>query len=198
MKRLVLDAGGVLYDEGFRPLLGSLAVSAGRPAEDGVDYYNTQLRRHLWRGCISVDEFWTRLSDFLPLTKEQLAELIENGAPGIFNPLDSLEKIEEWSEKAEVWILSNHRHEWLLPALEESGIRDYFDRIIISSSAGHMKPDLAIYEGLREGEPEEVMFVDDKAENLDAAREASAADKLVLADLEGNWISEVDTWLAGK
>lgn len=102
----------------------------------------------------------------------------------------------DWSQQADLWLLSNHRHEWVLPGLEMNGVAHRFSRLIVSSEVKAMKPDPVIYADLREGNPSEVCFVDDKQENLDAALAAGTVDVAVLADPECEWIRDVERWLA--
>lgn len=193
-KRLVLDVGGVLFGEGFRPLLGSLAEAGGYPAENGVAHYNQHLRPGLWRGGITVDQFWGSFGETFSIPEEELARLVSDGTPQIFQALPALDRLRDWAQRVELWILSNHRHEWLRPELERRGLDQVFDRIIISSEVGLMKPDKGIYATLRDGSPDQVLFVDDKDENIEAAFAIGAVDAAVLADRDGLWLTIVDGW----
>jgi HAD superfamily hydrolase (TIGR01493 family) len=82
-------------------------------------------------------------------------------------------------------VLSNHRHEWLVPACVEARLN--FDHIFVSSEIGAVKPDPKAWEivlryyGMA---PEDVLFVDDQQRNIDVA------DRLGLATLhaKGDWI----------
>lgn len=193
-KRLVLDAGGVLFAEGWREHLGSLAEAVGLPGSAMIEHYNGTLRNELWTGALSLEQFWAEVARHLGYDEQMSAALIERSAGAIFGELPALARLQSWAEAAdELWILSNHRHEWLRPAL--AGAEQLFERLIISSEVGLMKPEPAIYASLREGVPAEVLFVDDKLENLEAALAAGAVDIVVQADAGGEWIAAVDAWL---
>lgn len=189
--RLVLDAGGVLYAETFRRSLGELAKLHGGEPEQMIAHYEAQLRPGLWRGGISEDQFWHGVAQALgagepdPAWREYVLER--------FTELPAVDRVAWWSQRAELWILSNHRHEWLRDLLAASHITALFDRILISSEIGAMKPDPEAFRFLTEGDPERLLFVDDKQENLDAA--ALAGVPGLLADPDGRWHAQVDTWL---
>jgi HAD superfamily hydrolase (TIGR01509 family) len=71
-----------------------------------------------------------------------------------------------------VYGLSNDVGEWAPERRKLLGIDQYFDRWIISSEVGAPKPAPAIYQRLIEilpCSPEACVFVDDRAENLEAA-----------------------------
>jgi HAD superfamily hydrolase (TIGR01509 family) len=68
-------------------------------------------------------------------------------------------------------IASNHLsivHSWI----DNMGIKQYFHFILISADIGIGKPDKRFYEKLGHGlseKPENILFVDDNAENIEAA-----------------------------
>jgi putative hydrolase of the HAD superfamily len=190
--RLVLDAGGVLFGESFRPFLRELATENGRDADEMIGFYNSELRRPLWTGSHSEEDFWLRIADWLgvePQTETWRQRMLE----AIDLPLPVAASLERWADVAELWILSNHRHEWLAPLLAEAGFTPHFTRILVSSELGEMKPDPAIFERVVAGRPVRVLFVDDKQENLDAG--AAFGIEAQLAEAGGAWQDEVDDWL---
>lgn len=191
-KRLVLDAGGVLFGEKFRPFLRELAREGGADEEKVLEIYDTQLRKALWQGNFSVDEFWLRLGVAIGVPLDR--KTVEKRLYTRLRPLKTFDYLERWQKDAELWILSNHRHEWLRPQLKQYASDISFDRLIISSEVGRMKPDIGIYEDVTGGTEVEVLFVDDKQENLDTAERLGI--KTILADDEGSWQEKVDDWLA--
>lgn len=192
-KRLVLDAGGVLFDERFRPFLRELAVDNGVSPDEITALYNEHLRRRLWRGECTVDEFWLEVGQALGTTLDRVsveAELVKR-----LQPLKTLERLKCWATKADIWILSNHRHEWLRPLLRAHAGEVPFTRLLISSEVGKMKPDEDIYSELFEdADGLDILFVDDKQENLNTA--ARLGIPTLLADSDCRWHSIVDAWLA--
>lgn len=69
-------------------------------------------------------------------------------------------------------LLSNAAHEWLEMVLDDHGLWDRFDEVIISSKVGLIKPEPAMFEYLRDRLDvpyDQIVFVDDRAVNADAA-----------------------------
>jgi putative hydrolase of the HAD superfamily len=108
----------------------------------------------------------------------------------------SPQRVAGWAQGAEVWIISNHRHEWLLPALAAHGLDGVVDRIEVSSLSGRVKPDPGAWEVLlADGTPpDQVAVVDDQRANLEAA-EGLGITAIPAAD-DGAWPQALDAWLA--
>ena len=69
-----------------------------------------------------------------------------------------------------LWLLSNHRTEWLMPRLERFGLADRFERIYVSDAIGFVKPDPGAFRMARAAAGNRVVtYVDDKPENVAAA-----------------------------
>lgn len=84
-----------------------------------------------------------------------------------------LKKVRENGYKT--YILSNAPHE-IPPFLENNDLTQYFDGQIISAEEKVSKPDQGIYNLLLDRydlNPEESVFLDDKLENIEAAKEAN-------------------------
>ena len=118
---------------------------------------------------------------------------LDRRAQGLFTLLETTGKLADWAAVAELWLLSNHRHEWLRPVLEAEGLLPLFERVIISSEWSAMKPEPALYASLRDSPGVETLFVDDKQENLDVAERFGIG--TLLADADGHWVEQVDVWL---
>lgn len=86
-------------------------------------------------------------------------------------------------------ILSNHRTEWLLPALERFKLSA--PRVFVSDVLGSSKPSLACFVQCLElwgvSDASTVLFADDKLENVSAAR--SLGMHAIIADDRGEWVS---------
>jgi len=86
--------------------------------------------------------------------------------------IDFLETVK--SRGYELWCLSNDLSEWSKKLRARFGLISYFKGFVISGDVGSRKPDLAIYQHLINqvnAKPSDMIFVDDKAENLDVASE---------------------------
>jgi putative hydrolase of the HAD superfamily len=62
---------------------------------------------------------------------------------GVLYVLDELKK-----KGKKIYLLSNAQYYFTMPEIEELGIKDYFDGIVISSCEGYKKPNSKFYEAL--------------------------------------------------
>nr|WP_304150464.1 HAD-IA family hydrolase [Paenibacillus lautus] len=109
-------------------------------------------------------------------------------------PLPGLNYLAQWSEIADIHVLSNHCKEWLEPILEK--VEPYARSITISNQVGLRKPDLQIYKHVvKQFERSErtVVYVDDQQKNLKPAIDLGW--KTLLADPEHKWIDQVGPML---
>ncbi|MCU0306854.1 MAG: HAD-IA family hydrolase [Thermoleophilia bacterium] len=187
-RRLGLDLGGVL----IRPFLpGTAKRVARRTGRDRAEVralLGRDFRMPYFAGRLPEDAIWDRL-EIAPKAGRRLLRL---------DPLPAMGRLPEWAAMADIWIVSNHRHEWVDPVLAAEGVTDLAARILISSRTGLVKPDHAALEPLiADGtDPEDVLFVDDQARNVEAARDMGM--RAVLADDDGDWTLAVDAWLLGE
>jgi putative hydrolase of the HAD superfamily len=146
-------------------------------------------RDDYWGGRLPESAFWERLG--VPVPSDDDRPRILDLQPRI-DPA----RVAGWGEVADIWIISNHRHEWLEPVLRSTGLGDVVDRVVISSIGGHVKPDPAAWAVLlADGTPvDDVLVVDDQARNLEAAR--SLGITAVPATGDDAWCDAVDRFLA--
>jgi len=190
---LVLDAGGVILTNQMPQLYQDLAHAAVGTHAD-VEAAYLPLRVDLWAGALDEYQFWRLLLDDpgiatpIKWRQDRVAELIQ--------PLLPVDTLRAWATMAPVWVLSNHRSEWLLPALDRYGYAKYLSRVVVSDTAGLVKPDAACYRYLVEshvGPAGDILFVDDKARNLAPAKEHGVA--TLEADPDGSWAEQCSSWL---
>lgn len=86
--------------------------------------------------------------------------------------------------------LSNGTHEWTLQVIDDHGLRDLFDEIVLSADLGVVKPDPEIYYRTLDklgARPSETVFIDDRQPNVDAANKLEIAGVLFTntANLKG-------------
>jgi FMN phosphatase YigB (HAD superfamily) len=169
------------------PARAAVAVGAD-PEAVGALLTNDAFRRQYWSGDLPEDAFWQALGLSVPSPGERAAIL------GL-GPLIDPARVAAWREIADVWVISNHRHEWLLPVLAAHGFDAVVDRIEVSSMCRRVKPDPGAWAALlADGtHADRVAVVDDQARNLDAARGLGITAFAATGDLE--WADRLDAWL---
>ena len=166
MPCLVLDAMGVIFesaDDVGDLLIPFIAEKSGACDEAIIQaaYLDASL------GTIDADEFWNLVGVPADLEDEFLSRHSIN--TGVIELLD-------WSRNNEVpvWCLSNDVGRWSQKLRLRLNIEMYLEGSIISGDVGLRKPDRKIYEVLIQssGFPvEKILFVDDRQQNVLAARE---------------------------
>src|SRR5436190_8100325 len=170
---LILDFGEVLTRAQSGEAVVRLAALAGLPVDEFVARY--WRHRAEYDNGLAVGEYWRRVlerRDALPSTLA--GALIDADAAS-------------WTDyRTDVWDLAarfhagGHRTAMLSNGVREiigrvragRRLEDWFDVVIVSCEVGCCKPDPAIYQLCLEqlGEPAaQTLFVDDRAENLQAA-----------------------------
>jgi putative hydrolase of the HAD superfamily len=176
---LVLDAMGVLYQAGDD--VAELLVpfvrrhgTAGLSAEDiDRDYVAASL------GQLEPAEFWTRMGVDAGREDEYLT-----GHRLIDGTLDALPRLK--ARYGRLACLSNDVSGWSLKLRRQFGLEAWIDRWFISGDLGLRKPSPDIYRravadlGVT---PQQIVFVDDRPRNLDAARDIGL--ETVLLDTAG-------------
>ena len=126
------------------------------------------------RGEIEVNVYWRDVAQQLGLplevVTEQLATDFYSGDKLDAQLVATANNLRERGHT--VALLSNDCADLLRPRLEQLGITDLFDPLVISSELGVMKPNADAYQRTLEqlGRPaEEVIFIDDRAENIEGA-----------------------------
>ena len=145
-------------------------------------------RRAYWGGHLPEGAFWQALG--LPVPDDAARAHVLD-----LRPMVDPSRVDGWRRVAEVWVISNHRHEWLLPVLAGNGFDAVVDRIEVSSLGGRVKPDPAAWEVLlADGTPASlVAVVDDQQANLESAEALGIT--AIAARADGAWPHAVDAWL---
>jgi putative hydrolase of the HAD superfamily len=188
--QLVLDLAGVLITNLSSLFWQQLAEAGDMPVEELKERFNRDIRKRLWKGEIAVEQFWSWLAEQCPsVDSGNVRQLLTDH----LQPLPAMEKLQLWSQFADIHLLSNHRAEWI-----RSLIAPYDSCIhtcTISSEAGMCKPDPDIYEAVnaRIAAGSFILYVDDQEKNLQPAQ--SIGWNTMLADQDGNWAGKVDSLL---
>ena len=160
---LALDAHGVVFNNPLPYFLAEL----GARSELGVNRFKRRWRSTwripFWEGRITEDEMWAAIAPGVEPTCLR-ADLERRYRPGPW--FDFVVR-----HDGPVWLLTNHRTDWLLPRLDRFGIADRFERVIVSDRLGVAKPDPAVFAPLIEAMRDHALcFIDDSPANVAAAR----------------------------
>jgi FMN phosphatase YigB (HAD superfamily) len=183
---LVLDAHGVVLTNPFFAFLEQLARATSQSSDEVQQRWRSELRTPAWTGELAEDKLWQRLtgSENGRHWREVLEAAYELGP--------AAPHLQRWSRQVPIWLLSNHRSPWLLPRLERFGIKEFFERVVISDVIGAAKPEPAAYVDIleRTTSPASALFVDDQDRNVAAAAKIGLTAFHAGADL--SWIAAVD------
>lgn len=191
---ILLDLGGVLFEDSlsrdaYRRLARRLGINPAVTLG-----FRDRVREPLWTGEMSEDQFWAEFSELAGEDAELVSEWQERVRSP--QPLGTVARVGELAAAADLCVLSNHRHEWIGPALKRSGVAGACEQLLISSEIGVCKPESSAFRLARDcfvdGWP--VMFVDDQQSNLDAAR--ARGFQTLLADPAGRWVDQALRWAA--
>jgi putative hydrolase of the HAD superfamily len=165
---IVLDVGGVLFLDAIHRKIRDLAARYDLN-EWEVQQIRWELRASVDLGERSEAEFWTTVLAQCGVTAKpedlSLAEYVVE-VPGAHEALRLL------ADRFRLAILSNDSEE--LSKMRRSRIEAPIEVAVISAEVGTMKPEHSIYRILFErlsAEADECLFIDDRAENVEAARE---------------------------
>jgi putative hydrolase of the HAD superfamily len=176
---LILDAMGVLYEAGddvaelLVPFVGRHGRSDLSAEAIDRDYVEASL------GRMGTDAFWRRMGVAPSLEDTYLA-----GHRLIDGTLEALPQLRQ--RYGRVACLSNDVASWSLKLRQRFGLEGWIDHWFISGDVGLRKPSAEIYRlaadrlGVR---PQDVVFVDDRPRNLDAAK--AVGFDTVLFDIRG-------------
>ena len=193
---IVFDLGNVIIE------LDNARYGAGWPTDIGAEHEGFEAwvaGERLWyafeTGAVSTADFLARLSAKLGRSPAYVTDywnaLLVGMLPGVVEVLDVLR------ERYPLYVLSNTNAlhiAWVRRHLAALGYADYetrwFERVFYSYELGAVKPEPAIYRRARAAiglPPERLLFVDDRPENVAAARAQGwqAVDMPVGAPLAG-------------
>jgi 2-haloacid dehalogenase len=169
----VFDLGGVLIDWDPRHLYRQLFDDP-----DEMESFLAEVTTAEWNAHQDAGRPWAEAIEILVAEHPERRELIEAFhrrwpemlAGEIRGTVDVLADLRPAGVR--LVALSNWSAEMFPVALERFGFLAWFEGIVISGDVGVNKPDRRIFEHLVEQfgiEPEEAVFVDDSAANIDAA-----------------------------
>jgi len=174
IKAVIWDVGGVLVRTEDYTSRDQLAANLGFTRMELEELvYGLESGRLAQLGEISVEEHWRNILRVLDLKPDRLKDLQESFWGGDSLDTELIDYIRSLRREYKTGLLSNAFPD-LRPMVESVWkIADAFDKMIISSEVGLMKPDTRIYRlavrqlGIK---PSEGVFIDDFLRNIHAAR----------------------------
>jgi 2-haloacid dehalogenase len=171
---VVFDLGGVLIDWSPYHLYRKLFDS-----DEEIARFLEEIDLYTWLHGIDADKPFQRGVEELSARLPQHSELIEaywhRWAETINGTLDdSLAVLEELkAQGVPLYVISNWSSETWHHATDRFDFLDWFDGLVISGLEGVAKPDPGIFQiacARHDITPETAVFIDDRAENVDSAR----------------------------
>jgi putative hydrolase of the HAD superfamily len=175
IKWIIFDLGGIVVPETGNSINHKIANALNVPDEKLIEITG-KFHRQITTGSISLFDMYSLIAKELSiqispdyLLQEHLNEFKRIGIihkTGIVNFIKTLKK------NFKLACLTNVEKE-IADICRETGLFDYFDRAFLSTELNMQKPDLEIFSKvLHELEclPNEVIFIDDKIENVIAAK----------------------------
>ncbi len=175
--RVVLfDFGGVLVQGQNFYARSAWAQRLGlEPEALARHVFESELAERAIVGELPVEGMWVQLGGELGLDAGESRRLMNDFFRGDDLNVAMLGLARSLEGEYELAILSNAWSNAREAFVERFGLDELFDEMIISAEVGLAKPDPQIYHLTvrRLGvEPEEILFIDDRLENIEAAREA--------------------------
>lgn len=194
------DCGGVLLTNGWDH-------TARRQVTEhfGLDFEEFEQRHEepndRWeRGKITLQEYLFETVFYRPrsFSQQEFFEQMRNVSqvlhPEMIQFLRTFRKQRTAAQDAGIYLLSNESRELMEYRIPTFGLRGLFDAYVVSAYVGLRKPEAAFYRcalELSQRKPEECVFIDDREENVKAARECGIrgirfeTSQQVIADLAG-------------
>jgi putative hydrolase of the HAD superfamily len=172
---LFFDIGGVLLTNGWDR--EERTAAAEKFKLDWKEFEDRhELVLHAFEvGEMGLDEYLDRVIFYCPrsVSREEFADYIRAQSKELPGTMDVLRRLAQ-SKQYLISSLNNESREMNAYRIEKFGLRRYFDVFLSSCYLGVRKPDEAIYQralDITQRKGEECVFIDDRALNLECARE---------------------------
>ena len=172
---LFFDIGGVLLTNGWdREERTAAAEKFNLDWKEFEDRHELVL--HAFEvGEMGLDEYLDRVIFYCPrsFSRKEFADYIREQSKELPGTMDVLRRLAQ-AKQYLINSLNNESREMNAYRIEKFGLRRYFDVFLSSCYLGVRKPDEAIYQralDITQRKGEECVFIDDRALNLECARE---------------------------
>ena len=177
IKNVIFDVGFVLVDFRWRDLMKDLGIPKDIQEKFAKNVFGSQWWNELDRGVLDEDEVVNKLREDNSPHYEEF-DLVWSNRDKIVEPFDyAVGMIEDLKAKGlKVYLLSNYPKS-LFTMHTECGRFPFIDKVdgkVVSGFVQLVKPDREIYEYLLKEydlKAEECVFIDDREENVEAAKE---------------------------
>jgi putative hydrolase of the HAD superfamily len=164
IRNIAFDLMGVIITEGHL-----LRNNLMQKLPAGSNY--EEVRKHfdlMVTGKLSETSFWEKVYPGMPITFPQ--DFVDS----FLLEKDTKTTLEILALDYSLGVLSDNVVRWGTGFLKKYDLSDFFDVIILSAAVGFAKPEVEIYKIYIEQskfEASEILFIDDKLENLKVAKE---------------------------
>lgn len=190
-KNLIFDLGGVLVDVDVQHTVTAFAQLSGKSDQEIIQSYQQYPQFFAYeRGELTDAEFRVFVQQAFSFQAED--HVIDAAWNAMITglPKDSLRMLEMLKQNFSLAVLSNtnqihldYLNQTILPRYStQTTLNDYFHKHYYSHRVGKRKPDPAIYlQVLMESafDPKKSLFLDDRIENIEAAKALGIQTKLV-------------------
>ena len=193
---VLLDAAGVLVFDDDARWMSELADHCGLSRAEALQWLDQVAYRPWWSGQWQWPDFWQAFYDRFSVRVEDTA-VFEHSWSSL-RPLASLQYLASWAQVADLWLVSDHRSGWLLPALGEH--LQCFQFCWVSDQVGLTKRDELYFDLLSRylsGQQSPVFYLDDRQENLLQAARFFPSLRYMVADPAGLWTRWLERSLLG-
>lgn len=193
---VLLDAAGVLVFEDDARVLSCLSDAYRLDPNQVNDWLEGEAYDPWWTGRWQWPDFWAAFSDRFGVSVTDQERWQHEWSS--LRPMHPLSLLGDWAQWADLWLVSDHRADWLLPVLGDQA--DIFQMIWISDQVGLTKKDPALFDLLSSYIPpgdRPIYYLDDRPHNLDLARRSIPGLHTFRADPAGRWTSWLYRSLAG-
>jgi len=174
IKGIYLDYSGVVSISRVGHPHDVYAQQLGITSQALEEFFEGDLNRQVDLGEITQVQFFDRMIQELGLTPESIEIFKEAFREGFELNQALLDFVQTFSPNIKIGLLSNYSDRLRRVIEEELNIVHIFDVTIISCEVKLLKPDKAIYQLALERmgiQPNEMVFVDDRIENIESATE---------------------------
>ncbi len=188
IRLLVLDGQGVVFNRPLPSMLHQLAIDTDQTPESVWQRWYRELRVPFWTGKITETDLWKKLSQRSLIDGASLQANLESAYD--YGPAAA--HLARWSMHVPIWLLSNHRSDWLLQRLDRFQLVHFFERILVSDAIGAAKPDPLAFTPILQSieNPSTALFVDDHERNVQAAFKLGLS--VVHANEAKPWVDVID------